>query len=48
LAVNPDKGSHIHYDLAKKYIDFVVSELGQRIISDFKKDREQLFYPDAK
>jgi len=48
MAVNPEKGSHIRYDLAKKYINFVVSEKGQKIIADYKKGGEQLFYPDAR
>ena len=48
MAVNPEKGSHIRYDLAKKYIDFVVSKKGQKIIADYKKGEEQLFYPDAR
>ena len=48
MAVNPEKGSHIRYDLAKKYIDFVVSKTGQKIIDDYKKGGKQLFYPDAR
>lgn len=48
MAVNPEKGLHIRYDLAKKYIDFVVSKKGQKIINDYKKGGEQLFYPDAR
>lgn len=48
MAVNPEKGPHIRYDLAKKYIDFIVSEKGQKIINDYKKGGEQLFYPDVK
>lgn len=47
MAVNPAKHPHAHYDLAKKYIDFVVSEQGQQIIAGYKKGGQQLFYPDA-
>lgn len=47
MAVNPSKHQHVRYDLAKKYIDFVVSVQGQRIITDYKKSGQQLFYPDA-
>ena len=47
MAVNPEKYPHVKYELAKKYIDFVVSEQGQKIIADYKKDGRQLFYPDA-
>lgn len=48
MAVNPEKGAHVQYGLAKKYIDFVVSKQGQGIIAMFKKGGEQLFHPDAK
>lgn len=48
MAVNPEKHPHVNYRLAKQYIDFVVSERGQQIITDFKKDGQQLFYPDAR
>lgn len=47
MAVNPEKHQHVRYDLAKQYIDFVVSERGQRIIAEYKKAGQQLFYPDA-
>jgi tungstate transport system substrate-binding protein len=47
MAVSPIKHKHVHYDLAKKYIDFVVGEQGQKIIADYKKAGQQLFYPDA-
>jgi tungstate transport system substrate-binding protein len=47
MAVNPVKHSHVNYDLAKKYIDFVTSIEGQAIINNFRKAGQQLFYPDA-
>jgi len=47
MAVNPEKHSHVNYDLAKKYIEFVTSIQGQKIITNFKKGGQQLFYPDA-
>ena len=47
MAVNPEKHQHVRYDLAKKYIDFLVSEQGQKIIAGYKKAGQQLFYPDA-
>jgi len=47
MAVNPKKHPSVNYVLAKKYIDFVVSSEGQKIIADYKKGGEQLFYPDA-
>ncbi len=47
MAVNPRKYPYVQYNLAKKYIDFVVSEQGQKIIGDYKRAGQQLFYPDA-
>lgn len=47
MAVNPEKHQHVHYNLAKKYIDFVTGKQGQKLIADYKKGGEQLFYPDA-
>ncbi len=47
MAVNPEKYPNVNYQLAKKYIDFVISEQGQKIIANYKKAGQQLFYPDA-
>ncbi|GAW84774.1 tungstate transport system substrate-binding protein [Bathymodiolus platifrons methanotrophic gill symbiont] len=47
MAVNPAKHQHVHYELAKKYIDYVISAEVQALIGAYKKQDEQLFYPDA-
>jgi len=47
MAVNPKKHPHVRYDLAKKYIAFLTGIQGQAIIKQFKKQGEQLFYPDS-
>lgn len=47
MAVNPERHSHVQYELAKKYIEFVTGKEGQDIIRSFKKGGQQLFYPDA-
>lgn len=47
IAVNPEKHSHVKYDLATDYINFVTGEEGQRIIKDYRMQGQQLFYPDA-
>jgi tungstate transport system substrate-binding protein len=47
IAVNPKKHSHVKYDAAMKFIKWLTSEEGQRIIAEFKKNGEVLFYPDA-
>ena len=47
MAVNPTKGKYIHYGLAKKYIDFVTGEQGQKLIAEFTKGGKPLFFPDV-
>ncbi len=47
IAVNPERYDTVNYLLAKKYIDFVISAAGQKIIGDYQKKGQQLFYPDA-
>ena len=47
MAVNPVKHRHVRYDLAKKYIDYVTGSEAQALIGAYKKQGEQLFYPDA-
>ena len=47
IAVNPKRYETANYLLAKKYIDFVISAEGQEIIGGYKKEGQQLFYPDA-
>ena len=47
IAVNPKGHAHINYEMAKKYITYVTGSEGQTIIANFKKDGQQLFYPDA-
>jgi tungstate transport system substrate-binding protein len=49
MAVNPKKYPHVKFDAAKKFINFLVSEKGQKAIGSFKDSRgNQLFYPNAK
>ena len=47
MAVSPKGRTHINYELAKKYIAYVTGAEGQKIIADYKKDGQQLFYPDV-
>ena len=47
MAVNPEKHQFVNYPLAGKYIEFITSKQGQKIIADFKKSGQQLFYPDV-
>lgn len=48
MSVNPEKHSHVRFDLAQQYTDFITSEAGQKLIADFKVNGQQLFYPNAK
>jgi tungstate transport system substrate-binding protein len=48
IAVNPDLHPHVNYDGAMALIDWIVSEKGQRLIGQFTKGGDQLFYPDAR
>lgn len=47
IAVNPKRHPDANYEMAKKFIQYVTSPEGQKIIAGFKKGGQQLFYPDA-
>ena len=44
IAVNPEKHPHVNYKLTMKFIEYLISEEGQKIISDYKINGEQLFF----
>jgi tungstate transport system substrate-binding protein len=50
LAVSPDKFPSVNYDLAMKFIAWMTSAEGQKLIGDFGADKygQPLFYPSAK
>jgi tungstate transport system substrate-binding protein len=48
MAVNPVRGDHIRYDLALKFIDWVISPATQKSIGDFRLMDKQLFTPNAR
>jgi tungstate transport system substrate-binding protein len=48
IAVNPEKYKHVKYDLATKLIEFMISDRGQKMISDYKINGEQLYFPNYK
>ncbi len=47
IIVNPEKHPHVNIGWAKKYVDFIRGEAGQKIIREFKKGGELLFKPDV-
>jgi tungstate transport system substrate-binding protein len=48
ILVNPAKHPHIKKIEAQRFIDWLVSEKGQKTIADYKISGEQLFFPNAK
>jgi tungstate transport system substrate-binding protein len=47
IAVNPALHEHTNYEGAMSLITFLTSRKGQSIIGNFRKNGEQLFYPDV-
>lgn len=45
MAVNPAEHEQVKYELAKQYIDFLMSEEGQELISAYQVNEETLFFP---
>jgi tungstate transport system substrate-binding protein len=46
MLVNPAKHPHVKRDFADAFINWVVSPVGQKAISDYKVGGEQLFFPN--
>lgn len=47
IPVNPKKFSHVKYDMAQTFAEWLVSERGQKLIADYQLVGKQLFFPDA-
>ena len=47
IAVNPAKHPQVKVDVAQKFIDWVISPIGQSAIASYKIGGEQLFFPNA-
>lgn len=47
IPVNPDKHPHVKYKHAKQFAEWLVSPKGQSLISKYRLNGKQLFYPDA-
>ena len=47
VAVNPEKHAHVNINAANEFINWLMSETGQRLISEFTIDDQQLFFPSA-
>jgi tungstate transport system substrate-binding protein len=48
ILVNPEKFPRINYKMAVIFTKFLISEEGQKLIENFKKDDETLFFPMAR
>lgn len=48
IPVNPAKHPHVQNDLAMKFVEWIISAKGQKMIEDYRLEDQQLFYPDAK
>lgn len=44
IMVNPQKHPHVKAELAKKFLDYLVSPQAKSLITGFRKNGEQLFY----
>ena len=47
MVVNPAKHPHVKAQDAQKFVDWVVSPVGQQAIANYKIGGEQLFFPNA-
>jgi tungstate transport system substrate-binding protein len=47
MLVNPAKHPHVKKDFGQQFIDWIVSAEGQKAIADYKRNGEQLFFPNA-
>jgi tungstate transport system substrate-binding protein len=47
MLVNPQKCPSVKAQLGQQFVDWVVSSGGQKAISNYKIDNEELFYPNA-
>ena len=48
IAVNPEKCPDVRADAAQGFIDWLLSEPGQSAIAAYRRDGQQLFFPNAK
>lgn len=47
MVVNPAKHAHVKADAAQKFVDWIISDKGQKVIADYKINGQQLFFPNA-
>ncbi len=47
IPVSPKKYPNTQYDLAMQFVNWIISERGQKMIGDYRLEGKQLFFPDA-
>lgn len=47
IVVNPERHPHVHFTAAQAFVDWLMSERGQKEIAAYSVDGRQLFFPDA-
>ncbi len=47
IPVNPEKFSHVQYDMAMEFVNWLLAEKGQKLIGDYRLEGKQLFFGDA-
>jgi tungstate transport system substrate-binding protein len=47
IPVNPKKHPHVQYDMAMQFVNWIISERGQKLIGNYQLEGKQLFFPDA-
>ena len=48
IMVNPAKHTHVKANDGQAFIDWLISDAGQKAIADFRVEGQQLFFPNAK
>jgi tungstate transport system substrate-binding protein len=48
ILVNPEKHPHVKKEYGQQFIDWIISDEGQKAIADYKIEGQQLFFPNAK
>ena len=47
ILVNPEKHPHVKKEYGQQFIDWIISDEGQKAIADYKIEGQQLFFPNA-
>lgn len=47
IPVNPARHPHVKAEEAQRFVDWMLSDVGQAAIADYKVDGQQLFFPNA-